>query len=234
MTGVKILETLCKFQNSGYCKFKENCKFRHVKEKCEEKCDRKTCQKRHQKSCKYGLRCSRLKTCEFKHETNPDEVLKTVIKNLETSLKELVEENKHMKSKMSDLETELRSSQKSLLKEKEEKDTIIKVLREKLHKEETTSAKTRKKLMNKEQEIVSKEKEIESMRINIASSENFKCDQCNFGGKDKRDLIKHKEAKHDEVWLQCTIPDRCKFGTFDEPNFIKHCETIVHNTSAVQ
>ena len=42
MTGVKMLETLRnKFKNSGYCKYKNKCKFRNVKEKWEDKCDRK-------------------------------------------------------------------------------------------------------------------------------------------------------------------------------------------------
>ena len=59
MSQKKMSDKLCKFQNSGYCKYKENCKFKHVTEICENKCDRKTCMKRHQKLCKFESRCRR-------------------------------------------------------------------------------------------------------------------------------------------------------------------------------
>jgi len=231
-------ETLCKFQNSGYCKYKENCKFKHVKEKCEGKCERKTCQKRHQKFCKFGSRCRRPNTCEFKHEVTLDELgLKADIKNLETTIKELVEENKKIKTKMVDLETELKASQQRFKKENEEKDTIIKVLRNKLEKEEYISAETKRKLKIKEQENVLKEKEIGRLKEKsdkkeaavkkyISSIERFRCDKCNFSGEDENDVEIHKEVKHDvRIWLQC---DRCKFNTADNALFKRHMEYFIH------
>ena len=105
-------DTLCKFQNSGYCKYKENYTFKHVKEEYNEKiCSRKTWRKRHIKMCRYG--CRKLLTCEFKHKINSEEVsLKSQIKELEETIKNLVEENKTYVTKLSAIEYEIETYQK--------------------------------------------------------------------------------------------------------------------------
>jgi hypothetical protein len=66
----------CKFFNSGYCKFKSDCKFSHPVEICKVyleggKCDYKLCNDRHPKVCKWlqGERgCKRI-DCEYLHVT---------------------------------------------------------------------------------------------------------------------------------------------------------------------
>ena len=47
------VENVCRFHKFGFCKFKSDCKNKHIEEICEEKsCDKK-CDKRHPKPCKY-------------------------------------------------------------------------------------------------------------------------------------------------------------------------------------
>ena len=63
--------TLCKFQNIGYCKFKEACFFRHVENVCKLKsCSRQNCLARHPKVCKYFLKnkCKFKEKCCFNHK----------------------------------------------------------------------------------------------------------------------------------------------------------------------
>ena len=110
---------------------------KHVSEIGEQKCDKKVCQKRHLKSCRFGLRCRWQNKCEYKHYDTTDEGgFKAEIKRLESTIKVLVEENKSTKTKMDNLESELRTSLKKVLLESKEKDTTIKVLKEKLENEE--------------------------------------------------------------------------------------------------
>ena len=64
-------EKRCPYFNSGYCKLKLMCPFRHPENICTNKdCIEKSCKKRHPKSCKYWKKdsCKFGETCEFVHE----------------------------------------------------------------------------------------------------------------------------------------------------------------------
>ena len=118
--------------------------FKHVLEICEQKYEKKICQKRHLKPCKFGLRCRWQNKCEYKHHDITDEVgFKAEIKRLESTIKVLVEENKSTKTKMSNLESELRTSLKKVLLESKEKDTTITVLKGKLENKEKVKKKSK-------------------------------------------------------------------------------------------
>ena len=66
-------ETVCKFYNRGYCKYKMCCIYFHSQNICEiflkdGKCFRKGCCLRHPKNCKYGKEgCFRVQTCAYLH-----------------------------------------------------------------------------------------------------------------------------------------------------------------------
>ena len=117
-------EILCKFQNTGYCKYQDKCKFKHVSEKCGGKCNRKTCQKRHQRPCKFSLKCKRQKSCEYSHDSNEVsevEGLKAEEKKMTDIIKEVVEENKKMKAQVAHLEKELQKNLEEKVKENNSK-----------------------------------------------------------------------------------------------------------------
>ena len=203
-------DILCRYQNSGYCKYKDNCTFKHVTEECNEnKCSRKTCKKRHLKWCRYGVECRILLTCEFKHKTNSEEAgLKSQIKELEETIKNLVVENKTYMAKLAALEIEIETYQKEVVNENEEKKTLIKTLRQNLRKEEKNNEKYRKDIEEKENEIIKRDKVIKAMKEETEAEKKktteevkslvktLKCDMCHFGGMNENDLRKHKTIHH--------------------------------------
>ena len=59
----------CKYYNSGFCKFGNNCRFSHPETVCSRpSCRDKTCDNRHPKWCRYGDQCRRKTSCLYKHE----------------------------------------------------------------------------------------------------------------------------------------------------------------------
>ena len=65
----------CRHHKFGYCKFKNKCKSRHVKQICENlSCEIQNCDLRHPKTCKfyseYG-RCKFGEWCAYKHAKKP-------------------------------------------------------------------------------------------------------------------------------------------------------------------
>ena len=69
------IETICKFNKYGFCKYLSQCRKQHVKENCLEKeCNNRNCLRRHPINCKfYDLykRCKFGEYCAFAHRENP-------------------------------------------------------------------------------------------------------------------------------------------------------------------
>ena len=66
----------CRYNNSGYCKYKFECKFIHTNNVCNNylggKCEDKRCPDRHPKACKWfkgETGCRRKEGCEYSHDT---------------------------------------------------------------------------------------------------------------------------------------------------------------------
>ena len=61
----------CPYNDSGFCKFGEECRKKHFKDIClKPKCS-KNCEGRHPKTCKFESKCNLFKknVCAFKHVT---------------------------------------------------------------------------------------------------------------------------------------------------------------------
>ena len=122
---------ICNFNKFGFCKFKEYCKYLHLKEICEDKnCEIVSCDKRHPKKCfyfeNYG-RCKFGEYCMFKHEDSMDlgekerERLTVKIKELETDIEDKI-------AKLSVLENEREEKENKIQRMKydlDEKDRDI-------------------------------------------------------------------------------------------------------------
>jgi len=196
---------LCKFQNSGYCKYKGSCRFKHVSEQCEGKCDKKVCRKRHQKICRFGSKCRRQNTCEYKHQTTvtaEEQSLKAQIVVLEATNAKLEEENKNKKSEMDRIELELKANLNKLIKENNEKDILIIELKERLKEEVIIKQELRNKIIKMEQ----KEMETES-KMNVKKTEKvsqkshksktpFGCKLCSAKCSKKSNLQDHIRNNH--------------------------------------
>ena len=83
------VENICKFNKFGYCKFKSNCRNKHVEEICSEKtCNQTTCEKRHPRLCKYFVKygdCKLGSICAYSHINNQ----KMELEKLEDKVNEL-------------------------------------------------------------------------------------------------------------------------------------------------
>ena len=62
----------CRYHNTGYCKYKEKCRFTHPEVVCkDQQCEGKRCDKRHPKACKWMEReegCRRKDHCKYSHD----------------------------------------------------------------------------------------------------------------------------------------------------------------------
>ena len=94
------IETICKFNQSGFCKFLSHCRKQHVMDICPtNQCNIKTCLLRHPKLCKYFFNSGRCKfedQCAYLHHQTKSTV-EHEISELESKLEE-------MKTKIKDIE----------------------------------------------------------------------------------------------------------------------------------
>ena len=61
---------ICKYNQTGFCKYRDGCKNKHVNDKCEKsQCEEKACEKRHPKECKTYInnKCRFNQGCAYKH-----------------------------------------------------------------------------------------------------------------------------------------------------------------------
>ena len=89
------MDTICKHNKYGHCRYGSFCKFIHENKKCEtESCDHRTCPLRHPKPCRYikaGKICRFETFCDFDHGVNvieeDIEALKLKVESLEKLVK---------------------------------------------------------------------------------------------------------------------------------------------------
>ena len=219
-------QIVCSFFKFGYCKHKEMCRKRHVKEICENSsCDVYTCILRHPKPCKFfrNHRMCKFDPCMFSHEINntSDTNLETKIDNLEKIISEKddiikqltqkIDENsdrvKNIIEKMNDLEKlETINAVKQLKQietlEKHVNDTSS-VLVEKLNaieknkKENTTNTLYDEKIKSME------------MKIYILEKRRLGSDFCEYCSKEFK-LGCEKDRQEKEAHIRETHTFECK------------------------
>ena len=126
-------EKLCKFQNSGFCKFRTKCRNKHVLENCEVTgCDQSRCLKRHPKRCRnHFLRrfCKFKEDCQNSHgdEKTSNEEIDVVSKEIEKMKlenKNLGMEIEHLKAQIKRLNESYDKATNEVEKIKNEKAAI--------------------------------------------------------------------------------------------------------------
>ena len=175
MAGVNV----CQNNKFGYCKFDNTCRYHHINTVCDTiKCDTESCEKRHPKKCKYIDRYSRCKFgifCKYSHVT-----LSKNSENEDTSKVELHMEIIELKNKNEEIRREidlLKRDIYQIIRENSEMKKVIELLKEK-----------------KTEEI-----DIISNNDKNEGEKHFKCDECNFQGKQKNGLKIHKSLKHKKI-----------------------------------
>ena len=181
-------ENVCRFFKFGFCKFKLQCRNKHVTEVCDDqKCNQKSCQKRHPRMCKYYANFGNCKlgtTCAYAHkiQTNVE------IGRFEQKLEELT---KIINGK-DDVIRNLASKIEDLVKENKKKDAVI----EKLVKDvkELSSKKDRKVAAS-------------SKKVTRASKKKENMEKVNVTKEDSQSdvLIENEQSEEEEETLVCPV-----------------------------
>ena len=225
-------QVLCSFNKFGFCKYRETCRKRHIKETCEKTlCDISTCTSRHPRICKFFRDLGRCKfdPCAFLHVENKnsleslvkenEEILQKIAK-LDSTIKDLDEkiiESKHIQDKLRSVENKLdtfNSSQKEMF----EKDSLI----EKLNRKVSTIEKTLSEKDDQIKLLVEKVRSIEERQDNLEiesnevseceqtfvnpSNKTENCEDCDLEPISENHQGKHVKKSH-ESSLQCEYCD---------------------------
>ena len=211
--------SICKFNQTGFCKFKEHCRKKHENEICENinECTKQKCTKRHPKVCKNYTKYNKCRfndVCAYYHEKEGNiqeelnEQFKLAMLKHERDIQELNKEVTNMKHIIHTLTLELaKCSQKhvSIVEtvEKDEKKSSTVPSSSSSQQEfqcdqcDYTCVKdiTLKKHVNTKHQIVKKtcEKGHESV-----VKAKFNCDECSFICNTKKLLKKHKSKEHNQ------------------------------------
>ena len=99
----------CSYNNTGFCKFREHCKYQHYSSICSKNvCRNHQCQNRHPNTCRFGGDCKFLSRniCVYKHD-NQTKSSRNEIANLESEIRGLETEVFKLKSIIQIKEKEL-------------------------------------------------------------------------------------------------------------------------------
>ena len=232
----------CSFNDTGFCKYGDQCRKMHYKTICSiDNCD-KRCHSRHPKPCKHGGKCKFFakKICASKHDTiaNDDEKAYQTLKksheilrfeNLKnlSKIKELQDAMESLKAKTNVEITSLKITVKTLEKKL---DSVIKCNscdkifnsqvelsshRQLYHQKIIIFVKSLPKLQ--EESIISEEEtdlgnDVTEQNEDKEDSELFKYESCDKTLESKVSLTNHKQENHKSVIIQV------------ESNPIKSCE----------
>ena len=144
-------ETICKFNQSGFCKYQTNCRKQHIIDICPNTmCSSMSCILRHPKVCKYFTnfrRCKFEESCAYLHgpDNQMDEKNISELKQEIENVKAKIEEIDTIISKLDHIETRISSVEESNLKNSEE----IKEVKNKLDQKTTELEEVKKILEQK-------------------------------------------------------------------------------------
>ena len=206
---------ICKYNQTGFCKFRANCKKVHNNEVCndESDCRSETCTKRHPKVCKnfkHQGYCRHKDQCSYRHiehinvEKLKDILLQIHAKNLEESNHLRVEINK-LKDKVDKLEEYINTQSTNTEKVIEsEKDTATVDNYEKWYNCSMCDYRVKKEI-TLQKHINTKHSRKDTLD-GIASdglAASYFCDECEYSCHNKKSLKKHKSHNQKGVGHRC-------------------------------
>ena len=124
-------ETICKFNQFGYCKYLTHCRKHHIMDICPNiQCKEAACLFRHPRICKYFLdygSCKFDSSCAFRHESNTKnkdqeiEALKSELQVIETKIRNLEAQERRLEK----LEADIKVIENAGNSEKEQSEAVI-------------------------------------------------------------------------------------------------------------
>ena len=189
----------CAHHNTGYCKFRDQCRYQHFFTICSKSvCRDVKCQKRHPKTCRNGEACRfhALKACAYNHSN--ETVLKMKEQNTNPEIESLQKEIKILRDNISQLKNKVRIKEEQLDEKLEE----ISKMKKKISDLENENDNLKKHAAESKIAVKSDAK-IKSKLIqrNAEKSDNGEryranCDKCDFISTDQFSLLLHKSTKH--------------------------------------
>ena len=178
----------CYYNNTGYCKFRDHCRYQHYSEVCSKSiCTDKQCRFRHPRTCKHGDDCKFYERnyCLFSHKSNID-VKNRKTDKLEKEVEELKMEILNLKATVNDKGTELDELEK--LNEKQIR-RLKELEKERLDLVQISREKDQQIKVLKE-EIGEKNKEI------IKRKSKLECEKCDFKANNFTMFLVNLSKKH--------------------------------------
>ena len=220
---------ICKFNQTGFCKFKEHCKKEHNNEVCGNlnECKDEKFTKRHpnicknfteDKNCRHKDRCAYLHTEKVNYQTTINEQVTLLILKHEKDIAQLTEE-------VNTLKTLVNSMSLKLVSYSENQDSP---------------------------ELGNEEKDVEDEAV--ISDPKYECSLCNFKSEKQITLNKHMNTKHEECKSNATSNtqeikehrnsfvkntlkakfycDVCDFSSTNKKSLKKHMDKGIHTDSS--
>ena len=207
-------DTICKYNQSGFCKFRKTCDKRHDNEICNNitNCKETQCTKRHPKKCKrfnengkcfYKEECAYLHDDVTSNQNKLNEMMSLCVIKHENEIKELTKDVKRLEDVLKNMTVHI--------------ETLVKALQSSQQSENRNYPKTQ------DNDNENKDPETEIV---------FRCEQCSFYCKKEVTLKKHVNTKHDrelqDVQLQdsektCKFHcDQCEYSCASKKSLKKH------------
>ena len=215
--------TICKFNQTGFCKFKQFCKKEHVNEMCESQSESKTemCTKRHPKICRnfikdgecgHGNKCAYMRTEKIKQLDAQQKLNEILAMALATQIKEIAD----MRNEMIELKIKVQ------------------------HLENYNQTKHVKEYTKDAEDVqLNKETKEETIKESNKSQEKIpifqlQCDMCKYQCEKEMTLNKHKNTKHpcgtktqnhSDATDEKSAPfncDECEYSCKTKKNLKKH------------
>ena len=186
----------CYHHNRGYCRYKDQCRYRHFQGICIKNiCRDKECDKRHPVICRYKDDCKfkKANNCAFRHIDRKTPMVNT---DFEKEIKVCTQEIESLKREIIDLKHDI------IIKENElsESKIVIHESNENLKKridileEENKALKLKLKVKNQinNENFESQTVDKENIQIRLKQS----CEKCSLYFSSKEKLNKHKDEMH--------------------------------------
>ena len=220
---------ICQHHKYGYCRFKTECKKKHLSSECadlEECKNSKGCQKRHPKLCKrYASGNCRFENgCAYKHKksstTEENEQLKDKLQVFEKVLHA-------MTRKVLSLETEVeklikKSSNNVMIDNPTYKvDKVVDVQDTQKEMVDESNSFSHEEIKEKCSTPKENKEKVDKVKT---KSDLLNCDECNYTCKKEKSLKNHKLTKHEH--------HKCKECNENLPNFMQLLKHVAkyHNT----
>ena len=208
---------VCKYNQTGFCKYKDQCKKIHDYQKCENptSCKRKECSKRHPKPCKHYIKeegCRFKEDCAYSHEDvhltsqrDINNALSVVVTKHNSEMKVIQEEVKELKSTIESMKERLSVLEKEAQQVRENKRAEVQT------ECQDKSEPTIELVINDNNSLHDEPENIPLEETNSSNGKGTKkgnkwlyCEFCSYKCKSDNVLNKHTMTKHKKI-KKCTM-----------------------------